>query len=73
MMAYFLKEQLENEVTAAKAWRQITEAIKAGNQSVEIVQRRVDGKEVWELRAWDDIRGTTAGSNAKNASGDIDY
>lgn len=72
-MAYFMREQLENSVTASKAWRQITEALKAGNQSVEIVQRRVDGEEVWELRAWDEIRGSTAGSNAKNANPDTDY
>lgn len=72
-MAYFLSERLENDVSSSTAWTKVTDAIKAGNQSVEVILRRVDGKNVWELRAWDDIRGATPRSNAKNASPNTDY
>jgi hypothetical protein len=70
-MARFIREQLPSNVSATSAWRKITNAIRAGNKSVEVLALFVNGEEKWELRYWDGIRGDR--SNAAGASENQDY
>lgn len=70
-MARFTRENLPNNVSAKDAWDKITSALKAGTKSVEVLARVVEGKDTWELRYWDGIRGDK--SNAAGASPNKDY
>ena len=70
-MARFTRELLVNDVAPGEAWRQITEALKSGSKSVEVLSRVIDGEDRWELRFWDGMRDDR--SNAASASPNHDY
>lgn len=70
-MARFDSETHPNGVSAGVAWQRITDLIRDGAQTVEIVERSVGGAQVWEIRAWDGIRADR--SNARNAPPGSDY
>ena len=61
-MADFTRELLDNDVSSDEAWRRITEHIKNGAKSVEVLRRTIDGTRRWELRIWRGVRDD--GSNA---------
>ncbi len=70
-MAQFTRELLPNNVPAGVAWQKITAALKAGNKSVEILSRVIDGEDKWELRYWDAMRADR--SNSARSSPTTDY
>ena len=70
-MARFTPTQLPDDVSASVAWLAITDALKAGNKSIEVLSRVVEGEDVWEVRAWDSIRQDR--SNSARASSETDY
>ncbi|MGI9458013.1 MAG: hypothetical protein ACR2NU_15720 [Aeoliella sp.] len=70
-MAQFTREQLVNTVDPDEAWGVITDALKSGFKSVEVLSRVVDGDDVWEVRVWDGIRADR--SNSARASSQADY
>lgn len=65
-MARFTQQLLDNTVSPKKAWEKITDALKNGNKSVEVLSRVINGKNKWELRSWNGKR--SDGSNSKRAS-----
>ena len=65
-MAQFTQQLLDNTVSSSKAWEKITNALKNGNKSVEVLSRVIDGNNKWELRCWNGKRND--GSNSKRAS-----
>jgi len=70
-MARFTREFLDNDVPGDDAWRKITDALKSGNKSVEVLARVIDGEDKWELRYWNSIREDR--SNSGRASPNKDY
>lgn len=70
-MARFTRVFLPSDVSPTEAWRLITEAIKNGNKSVEVLSRVIDAEEKWELRSWDGVRKDK--SNSASASPNTDY
>ena len=67
---YTLQDTLSTTVPAGKAWASVTDAIKAGATSVEIVERSVAGEDVYEIRAW--VGRRHDGSNKKSFPPDTD-
>ena len=70
-MARFTREFLPNDIPPDDAWKKITDALKRGVKSVEVLSRVVEGKDVWELRYWDGVRGDR--SNSAQASEGKDF
>ena len=70
-MARFTPEFLNNTVLPNKAWKKITDALKNGNKSVEVLSRVINGKNKWELRCWNGKRND--GSNSKQSSKNRNY
>ena len=70
-MARFTSELLDNDVAPSTAWQKITNALKGGSKSVEVLSRVVDGKDKWEVRYWDGMRKDR--SNSAQAAKDKDY
>ncbi|MBI4516422.1 MAG: hypothetical protein HY699_11480 [Deltaproteobacteria bacterium] len=70
-MPRFTREYLPNNVSGTVAWGKLTDAIRAGNTSVEVLARVVNGEAKWELRSWDGIR--TDESNSAGASENTDH
>lgn len=70
-MARFTPEFLNNTVLPNKAWKKITEALKNGNKSVEVLSRVINGENKWELRRWNEKRNDD--SNLKQASKNKSY
>lgn len=70
-MARFTREFLDNNVPGGVAWSRITDLIRDGAKSVEVLSRMIDGENKWELRAWEGIR--KDGSNAAKASPNTDF
>ena len=70
-MARFIREYFDNDVPGDEMWKHITDYIKDGSKSVEILSRVIKGEKKWEQRAWDGVRKN--GSNAADASPNMDY
>lgn len=70
-MASFTRVFFNNDESGSVMWRHITDYLRDGAKSVEVLSRVVDGKPKWELRVWDGVRAD--GSNGSTASPNKEY